>query len=328
MSTKDNTAEIDSVCDMLNNMSTADNDDSISRCANCGKEGSDVTNTCNKCMSVKYCNAACKKKHRHKHKKECERRVAELHDEKLFKDPPSQDEDCPICFLRLPHLGSGRVYMSCCGKMICRGCRYVVTKRETDVGLCPLCPFCRSPPPMSDAEMIKRYEKRIDIQNDARASYNMGCDFARGEIGLPQNHAKALKYWHQAAELGDSKSYYNIAMAYYFGRGMEIDRKKAKYYYELAAIGGDADSRHNLGVFEERDGNYHRALKHYMIAVETGDNDSLKIIQQYYMDGRATKEDYAKALRSYQDYLDEIRSDQRDEAAAARDDYKYYESAF
>ena len=46
-------------------------------CANCGKDGSDVTNSCNKCKSVKYCNAACKKRHRHKHKKECERRVAD-----------------------------------------------------------------------------------------------------------------------------------------------------------------------------------------------------------------------------------------------------------
>ena len=35
---------------------------------------------------VKYCNAACKKKHRKKHKKACERRVAEMHDEKLFKE--------------------------------------------------------------------------------------------------------------------------------------------------------------------------------------------------------------------------------------------------
>ena len=41
-------------------------------------------NTCNKCKMVKYCNAACKKKHRTKHKKKCERRVAELHDEQLY----------------------------------------------------------------------------------------------------------------------------------------------------------------------------------------------------------------------------------------------------
>ena len=43
-------------------------------CANCGKESnSSDMNTCNKCKSVKYCNAACKKKHRQKHKKQCER---------------------------------------------------------------------------------------------------------------------------------------------------------------------------------------------------------------------------------------------------------------
>ena len=39
------------------------------------KEGDDINNICNKCKQVKYCNAACKKKHRQKHKKECERRV-------------------------------------------------------------------------------------------------------------------------------------------------------------------------------------------------------------------------------------------------------------
>ena len=44
--------------------------------------------------SVKYCNAACKKKHRHKHKKDCEEHLrlaaehaAKLHDEVLFKQP-------------------------------------------------------------------------------------------------------------------------------------------------------------------------------------------------------------------------------------------------
>ena len=54
----------DGICEMndkLQNMSTADKD--ILVCANCGKEG--ANNICNKCKMVKYCNAACKKKHRH-----------------------------------------------------------------------------------------------------------------------------------------------------------------------------------------------------------------------------------------------------------------------
>ena len=62
-----------------------------------------------------------------------------------------------------------------------------------------------------------------------------------------------------------------------------------------------------------------------MIAVEGGDHDSLKMIQQMYKDGDATKDDYAKALQAYQAYLDEIKSDDRDEAAAYSDRYKYYE---
>jgi len=49
----------------------------IATCAYCGKEGSDVNNECNKCHTVKYCNAACKKKHRKKHKKQCERIVSD-----------------------------------------------------------------------------------------------------------------------------------------------------------------------------------------------------------------------------------------------------------
>jgi len=323
--TQNNTAEIDGVCDMLNNISTADNDDSTSTCANCGKEGSDVTNTCNKCKSVKYCNAACKKKHRHKHKKkECERRVAELHDEQLFKQPP-QLEDCPICFLRLPYLGSGSVYMSCCGKLVCRGCYYAVTKRDTIIGLCP---FCRTPSSSSDAEMIQRFEKRIDVDDDAYAMHNLGCRYRNGEYGLSQSHAKALKLFLRAAELGHTDAYYSIARAYVMGTGVVVDMEKALHYWELAAMGGSAASRYNLGEFERQDGNYHRALKHYMIAVAGGVHNALGRIQELYTDRRAAKEDYAKALRSYQAYLDEIRSDQRDEAAAADDDYTYYHSAF
>ena len=37
-----------------------------------------------------------------------------------------------------------------------------------------------------------------------------------------------------------------------------------------------------------------------------------------------TKEDYMKALQLYQEYLDEIKSHQRDEAAAADEKCRYY----
>jgi hypothetical protein len=37
------------------------------------------------------------------------------------------------------------------------------------------------------------------------------------------------------------------------------------------------------------------------------------------------KIDYTKALQGYQKYLGEVKSSQRDQAAAAREDYKYIE---
>ena len=275
-----------------------------------------------------YCNAACKKRHRHKHKKDCEEhlkraaeREAKLHDEQLFKQTPPL-EDCPICMLRLPYIDSGRTYMSCCGKVLCTGCICAVqsraTKEEEDI-----CPFCRTPPPTYEEELIKRYEKRMKL-NDTDAIYNMGCLYDVGKYNLPQSQAKAMELWHRAGELGSSEAYYNIGHAYRHGEGVERDDTKAKHYYELAAIGGDPSARNTLGVMELQADNTDRALKHFLIAVKDGHEISLKTIKGMYMHGDATKDDYIKALQARRAYLDEIKSDQRDEAAAGDDDCKYY----
>ena len=300
-------------------------------CANCGKEGNNP-NTCNKCdLAVQYCNASCKKRHRSKHKKDCENRIAELHkeklecekkeaelhDETLFKQPPPA-EDCPICMLLLPSLHTGYKYKTCCGKDVCSGCVHAVQMRD-GVGLCP---FCRTPTPDPE-ELVEQLNKRMEI-GDAAAIYNLGCWYSDGSYGFQQDHAKALELWHRAAELGNASSNYSIGGAYYIGNGVESDEKKANHYYELASMGGDVESRYNLGAYEYKAGNMERALKHFMIAAGSGDNDSLENIKQMFMNGDATKDDYAKALRSYQAYLVEIKSPQRDEAATADERYKYY----
>jgi len=252
--------------------------------------------------------------------------VDELHDEKLFKQPPRPHEDCPICMIRLPNLGTGRVYMECCGKLICRGCFHAfqsrITKRKDDV-----CPFCRAANYTSDEETIKQFKIRTDL-NDSQALFDMGYMYRDGDYGLSQSYAKALELWHRAAELGNADAYCLIGNAYKFGEGVEADEKKAKHYYELAAMAGNVQARHNLGGMEGNTGNMDRALKHWMMAVKDGCSESLKYIKMLYSNGQATKNDYAKALRSFQTYLDAIKSDQRDEAAAYSEEYKYYESDF
>jgi len=215
MSTSDNCKDDasksndDGICevnDKLQNISTSNkNDNIVSVCANCGKEGSDNDmNTC-KCNVVKYCNATCKKKHRHKHKKQCEEhlkraaeRAAKLHDEKLFKQPPP-DEDCPICMILLPSLGpTGKKYKTCCGKVICSGCVYApVYDNQGNKVDNQKCPFCRIPTPYTDEEAVQREKKRVEL-DDPIAIYNLGCYYRDGSEGFPQDYGKALELYHRA----------------------------------------------------------------------------------------------------------------------------------
>ena len=165
--------------------------------------------------------------------------------------------------------------------------------------------------------------KRVEL-NAPDAMYNLACDYRDGDDGYPQNYAKALELIYRAEELGCSEAYFSIGYTYDYGEGVEVDSKKAVHYYELAAMGGDADARYHLGSIEKCSGNWKRAVKHYMIAAGTGDGDSVKGIQDMYSSGFATKEDYTKALRAYQSYLSEIKNRQRDQAAAFSDQYRYY----
>jgi len=305
-------------------------------CASCGKEG--ASNTCNKCKMVKYCNAACKKRHRHKHKKDCEehvrrvaeleeeenKRAAELHEIELFKQPPQKDEECPICFQRLPYVDTGKRYQACCGKLICSGCIHApVYDNQGNARDNKICPFCRiQMAELDDEDIVKGVQKRVDA-GDAESMCHFGIFYSHGMHGLSRDYAKALDLFHRAAELGLVGAYNNIGNAYYAGNGVERDMKKALHYWEVAAMRGNVDSRHNLGFMEEKAGNMDRAIRHYLISVRSGYHGSLKNVQQHYSNGYATKDEYTEALRAYQNYLSEVKSRQRDEAAAAREDYKY-----
>ena len=185
------------------------------------------------------------------------------------------------------------------------------------------CPFCRTPTRKSIEEYNEWLQKRVEL-DDAEAIRNLGCYYRDGLHGFPQDYTQAFKLFVRAGDLGCTKAYCSVGYAYKNGEGVEIDKKKATHYYKLAAIGGNMPSRHNLGVDDKNTGNMNRALKHYMIAAEGGQPHSLKKIQELYTNGHATKDDYAKALRAYQAYLAEIKSTQRDAAAAASAYCRYY----
>jgi 3-isopropylmalate dehydratase small subunit len=53
-----------------------------------------------------------------------------------------------------------------------------------------------------------------------------------------------------------------------------------------------------------------------LIAASFGDIRAVNYIRNALIGGHATKDQYAQALKQYQAYLDEVKSDQRDKAAA------------
>jgi len=175
---------------------------------------------------------------------------------------------------------------------------------------------CRTPRVVSGEEEIKRTKKLMEKGN-ADAFHHLAGYYAQGIMGLPQNWGKANELFLKAGELGCAKGYYNLGCSYTFGHGVEEDMNKALHYYELAAMGGNILARHNLGCLEGNSGNHHRAMKHHMFAAKAGHKAALDTVKQGFRNGDVTKDEYANILRAYHERQAEMKSDERDKAAAS-----------
>eukprot|EP00979_Chaetoceros_neogracilis_P008161 scaffold1805_cov166-Chaetoceros_neogracile.AAC.2 len=280
-------------------------------CAACGDsdDGGGSLKACTGCNLVEYCNRTCQAAHWPAHKKACKKRLAELFDKKLFKQPPP-NEYCSICHLRLPIALDQSIYMPCCGESLCCGCIYAHSVAAADTEK-EKCVFCRSEASSSDAEYIERMKKHVEA-NNAQAIVNLGLCYQFGKIGLRQDHAKALELFHESAKLGNHFAYLSLSICYRDGGIVEKDTRKATYHQEKQHIIRNLVLW--LGMYAQ--GNMDRAYKHWMISANDGCDLSMKTVQEGYKEGFVTKDDYAKTIRAHGNSIDEMKSDDRDRAAA------------
>ena len=124
---------------------------------------------------------------------------------------------------------------------------------------------------------------------------------------------RAVELYERAAEIVKD-AHYNLGCIFYEGRVVEKNTAKAIRHYEAAAVKGDADARFSLGSLEFNAGNCDLALQHWMVSAKLGDQESVDKVKKMFMDGLATKADYADALRGHQSAAEEMRSPDRDEA--------------
>ena len=283
-------------------------------CANCGKHGSDTVKlkNCTACRLVKYCGVDCQKAHRKQHKKACKQRAAELRDEQLYsRGHDRMEEDfCPICTLPIPiPMNKHSVFNTCCMKKICNGCDLATNNRGMDD-----CPFCRTPQPDNDADALAMVQARVE-KKDPEAIVILGTKYLFGDLGLQQDTQKAVQLWTKAAELGSIGALYELGIAYDGGHGVQENRAKAAAeFYTKAAMQGHVESRFALGCYEGNKGNSDRAVRHFLISAKMGHSESVEGIKAMFMDGLAMNEQYAEALKGYQDAVEGMKSRDRDEA--------------
>lgn len=280
-------------------------------CASCGiAEIDDIQlKECDGCDLVKYCSDMCRENHNVQHEEACKKRAAELRDELLLKQPEGHlFGDCPICCLPLSLDVEKFLVNICCAKFICKGCDYANKLREAEMRLDHSCPFCREAIYKTDEERTKQWMKRIEAKDT----------IALRQEGTEQNnkgdYIKAIEYWTQAAKLGDAEAHCKLAGLYHFGDVVEKNKGKCMYHLEEAAIGGHPLARYHLGCIEWENGNYERAVKHWIISSTQGDDNSIKELMDSYRRGECSKDELGAALRAHQAAVDATKSPQRDAA--------------
>jgi len=239
--------------------------------------------------------------------------------------PPT--EDCAICLVPLSRMNAEIRYMACCGKDICWACykenEASINKqnKEKSAGkkIAFTCPFCREPEPAADLEFVRQIQARC-LQNDHVAFAQMGAVYRDGEYGQPKNDLKALDCYIRAAELGSPEACTTIGTSYREGCGVAANKERSALFERIGALGGDIVAHYNIGCTEYDDFcNHEIGIRHWKIAAEAGDQDSLNALRNIYnAEGKRpgkefiTKEYLESTYRACHEAQMEVASEERE----------------
>jgi cell division septation protein DedD len=85
------------------------------------------------------------------------------------------------------------------------------------------------------------------------------------------NHDEAIRLWRPLADRGDADAQFNIAQAYFLGRGVPQNNNLAEQWYERAARQGHEEAQGNLGLLMFQNGRRHQAIPWIERAAGRGD---------------------------------------------------------
>ncbi|MDR1349723.1 MAG: hypothetical protein LBJ59_02875 [Zoogloeaceae bacterium] len=144
------------------------------------------------------------------------------------------------------------------------------------------------------AEGFKEIRAKAE-QNDAEAQNSLGALYKDGLQGVTQDYAKAIQWFHKAAEQGNARAQYNIGLMCEGGQGMTQDYAAAEKWYRKAAEQGHVEAQNNLGVlYKDARGvaqNHEEAYKWLLKAAEQGDAMAQCNLGGMYLRGQGVPQD-------------------------------------
>jgi TPR repeat protein len=195
-------------------------------------------------------------------------------------------------------------YYYCCGKLICAGCLYSF-RESGNIGTCPFCNSDRSG--KTDEERVEDMMRRVEAK-DAASICLLADSYRYGLNGLQQDERRAMELWTTAVALGSSEARCLVANVY----DQRGDMKKAKFYFEAAAMAGHEIARYNLGCIEADYENMERAVKHWTIAASGGEFDAMHNLLVALKNGYVSTESIDSTLTAYNNSCADMRSEARD----------------
>ncbi|TAL59685.1 MAG: endopeptidase IV [Legionella sp.] len=125
---------------------------------------------------------------------------------------------------------------------------------------------------------------------------------------VEDNYKDALAAYQLAAEKGDQVGTYNLALMYFYGKGVAVDYQKAKTLFAEAAKHGNSDAMTQLAnIYFNALGvprDVQQGLALYQKAADLGNAAALFELGLFSETGANSKPNYAEAVKYYQDSAD------------------------
>jgi TPR repeat protein len=161
--------------------------------------------------------------------------------------------------------------------------------------------------PQDYAKAMRWYRKAAD-QGNADAQFSLGAMYAQG-LGVPQDYKEAVKWYRKAADQGNADAQCYLGWIFCEGKGVPQDYAEAMRWYRKAADQGNADAQFSLGsVYAQGWGvpqDYTEAAKWYRRAADQGDAVAQSNLGWMFREGKGVAQDYTESVKWYRRAADQ-----------------------